>query len=348
MLYNLEKKDNSFQLGHAYVHFYPNVAPLPISPKAVLAQHLVYTYKEHQPTDPGVARVELVSGTHSLKASDFKTAGPFQVDPSSLEKECNAIVAEMTDSDEPPELIDVDEVKMDVDDAELDTSKANMDVAIPDTSSKLPIRSRTIRPPSPTSSMVSNCSSDTTTELQYPSAPTPPALPATDPSSLQVKPANTTGIPTPFFDSRLTPRTQILPSALLSVGELERLIEHPAVGRPIFIELDPIPEVDFGKLMSIFQVQNHAIVCEHPRESHGRLQQAYRALFDEFQYQMIEEKAEHFYNAGKTPSEANCQAVAKHFENLEVCRQLTNRFQFRQFMSHTIPSQPLMEQEEFS
>ncbi|KAG7089360.1 hypothetical protein E1B28_011050 [Marasmius oreades] len=374
MLYNPEKKDNSFQLGHAYVRFYPNVAPLPIAPKAVLAQHLVYTYKERQPTDPAVARVELASGTHSLKASDFKTAGPFQVDPSSLEKECNgksrlsseghsrhlksvyvAIVAEATDSDEPPELIDVDEVKsdvdevkMDVDDAELDNSKANMDIAVPDTSSKLPIRSRTIRPPSPTSSTVSNCGSDTTMELQYPSAPTPPALPAADPSSLRVKPANTTGIPTPFFDSRLTPRTRILPSALLSVGELERLIERPAVGCPIFIELDPIPEVDFGKLTSIFQVQNHAIVCEHPRESHGRLQQAYRALFDEFQYQMIEEKAEHFYDAGETPSEANRQAVAKHFEHSEVCRQLTNRFRFRQFMSHTIPSQPLMEQEEFS
>jgi hypothetical protein len=329
MLYNPEKKENSFQLGHAYIRFYPSVDLLPVAPKAVLAQQLVYTYRERKPVPPIVAQAELSSGVHRLRAADFQSSGPFPVPTSPMPKisKISQAAPSASPDEDMPELVDADDSDMEVDGPKIYLSNPA---------------------PSPANSTVSNYGSETTGTID-PSLLSLPthqlsnhseSLPSTSPAS--------TGLRVPFFASKVTPNTKLLPSAFITIKELDRLIGRPPMGEPVFDTTEPASSVDPGELTSIFQIVNGAILHEHPRENQERLEHAWRALFDELQYQVVEEKSESFYDIGEVPNMVNRRAIAHHFENPEVCRQLTNRLRFRLFMSHILPTQPLIEQEGFN
>jgi hypothetical protein len=326
MIYNSEKKENSFQLGHAYVRFYPLNELLPIAPKAVLAQHLAYTYNERKPVTPIVAQAEMASGMHRLRTADFRTAGPFPVTSSSVAGVNKVLRAtateESTTDDEMPNLVDDRGSDMEVDEAENPFSAL-----------------RHPTPPSPTTSTASNCGTDEEVSSQTTSS--------SSPSAKHIPASAITSVHVPYFPSKTTPGVRMLPGAFISIAELDRLIGRPAMGQPIFNQTKPLQEIEVGNFTTIFQIEEGEILHEHPNESLGRLQHAWRNLLDEFRYQVLEEISEGVHSEGKAPNAETRKVVARRFENPEACRNLTNRFRFRMMMSHILPSQQFLDQETF-
>ncbi|KAG7085712.1 hypothetical protein E1B28_003256 [Marasmius oreades] len=351
MLHNPTEKKNSFQLGHAYIRFYPLSNPLPIAPKAVLAQHLVYTYHERKPVTLKVAQAELASGVHSLRPADFHTTGPFPISSSPAIQRSQGELDLVYPSGEryspqtfsavqtlnPAVCSDEDE-----DMPDLVECGSDMDVDQPGSAATSPSSYL----PSPASSTGATCGSDRSTESQTQNPKPSATISPHDLAPFQYSVPTMPNDRVPFFDSKLTPNTRLLPSIFMTIGQLDRTIKRPPAGQPVFDLTKSAREVEPGELTSIYQIDDGAILHEHPKESLNRLVHAWKGLFDELHFQVIEERSEEYYRED-VPNMDNRKEVARHFEDPKVCRQLTNRLRYRMFLSHTLLTQPLMEQDGF-